>query len=60
MRKKVNCIGHILRSYCFLKHVIERKIEGRIDVTGRRRRRCKKLLDCLRKNTGYRKFEIEH
>jgi hypothetical protein len=29
----------------FLKHVIDRKIEGRIEVTGRRRRRRKQLLN---------------
>jgi hypothetical protein len=28
--------GHILRSNCLLKHVIEGKIEGKIEVTGRR------------------------
>jgi len=30
---------------CRLKHVIERKIEGKIEVTGRQGRRRKKLLD---------------
>jgi hypothetical protein len=35
-RRKANCVGHILRRNCLLKHVIERKIEGRIEVTGRR------------------------
>jgi hypothetical protein len=29
-RRKGNCIGHILRRNCLLKHVIEGKIEGRI------------------------------
>jgi hypothetical protein len=29
-RRKANRIGHILRRNCLLKHVIERKIEGRI------------------------------
>jgi hypothetical protein len=29
-------IGHILLRKCLLKHVIEGKIEGRIEVTGRR------------------------
>jgi hypothetical protein len=43
-RKKVNWIGHILRRNCLLKHVIERKIKGRIEVAGRRARRHKKLL----------------
>jgi hypothetical protein len=34
-RRKTNWIGHILRRNCLLKHVIEGKIEGRIEVTGR-------------------------
>jgi hypothetical protein len=29
-RRKANWIGHILRRNCFLKHVIEGKLEGRI------------------------------
>jgi hypothetical protein len=44
---KVNFIGHILCRNCLLKHVIEGKIEGRIEVTARRGRRCKQLLDHL-------------
>jgi len=35
-RKKANSIGHILSMNCLLKHVIEGKIEGRIEVTGGR------------------------
>jgi hypothetical protein len=38
-------IGHILSRNCLLKHVIEVKIERRIEVTGRRGRRRKQLLD---------------
>ena len=34
-----------MRRNCLLKHVIEGKIEGRIDVTGRRGKRRKELLD---------------
>jgi hypothetical protein len=33
--RKANLIGHILHKNCFLKHVIEGKIKGRIEVTGR-------------------------
>ena len=44
-RRKVNWIGHILLRNCLLKHVIGKKIKGRIEMTGRRRRRHKKLLD---------------
>jgi len=32
-RRKANWVGHILRSNCFLEHVIEGKIEGMIEVT---------------------------
>ena len=45
---KANWIGHILRRNCLLKHVIEGKIKGEIEVTRRRGRRRKKLLDTLR------------
>jgi hypothetical protein len=38
-RKRANSIGHILRRNCLLKHVIEGKLEGRIEMTGRRGRR---------------------
>jgi hypothetical protein len=34
--------------YCILDYVIEGKFERRIEVTGRRRRRCKQLLDGLK------------
>jgi hypothetical protein len=35
-RKEANWIGYVLRRNCLLKHVIDGKIEGRIEVTGRR------------------------
>jgi hypothetical protein len=34
-KKKVNWIGHILRRNCLPQRVIEGKIKGRIEVTGR-------------------------
>ena len=43
-RKNVNWICHIWCKKCHLKHVIEGKTEGRIEVTRRRGGRCKKLL----------------
>jgi hypothetical protein len=52
-RRKANWIGHILRRNCLLKQVIEGRLEGRIEVTGRRRRRRKQLLDGLKEKTGY-------
>jgi hypothetical protein len=42
-----------------LKHVIEGKMEERTDVTGRRGRRRKELLDDLKKRRGYWKFKEE-
>jgi hypothetical protein len=41
--KKANSIGQILRRNCLLKHVIEGKIEGRIEMKGRQGIRCKQL-----------------
>jgi hypothetical protein len=34
IKRKANRIGRILRINCILQHVIEGKIEGRIEVTG--------------------------
>jgi hypothetical protein len=48
-RRKSNSNGHILRRNCVLKHVTEGKMEGRIEVTGRRRRKRKQLLDGVKK-----------
>jgi len=45
----------LLKEFTFkepLKHVIEGKIEGRIEVSGKRERRCKQLLDDLKEKTG--------
>jgi hypothetical protein len=43
--KKTNWIGHNLGRNCLLKYVIVGKIEGRIEVTGRRGRRRWQLVD---------------
>ena len=48
VNSRANRIGHMLCRNCRLKQVIDGKIEGRIEVTGRRGRRCKKLLDDLK------------
>jgi hypothetical protein len=58
-RIKANWIGHILRRNCLLKHAIEGKLEGRIEMTGRRGRRRKQLLDDLNEKRGYRKLKEE-
>jgi hypothetical protein len=52
-KRKVNWIGHILRRNCILQRVIERKINGGIEVTGRRGIRRRKLLDDLKERRGY-------
>jgi len=46
-KRKTNWIGHILRRNCLLQRVIEGKIQGWIEVTGRQGRRRRKLLDDL-------------
>jgi hypothetical protein len=56
-RRKANWIGHILRRNWLLKHVIERKIEGPIEMRRRRGRRRKKLLDGLKEETEYWKLK---
>jgi hypothetical protein len=58
-RRKANWIGHVLRRNCLLKHVIEVKLEGRIEMTGRRGRRRKQLLDDLREKKRYWKLKEE-
>ena len=56
---KANWIGHILRRNCLLKQVIEGKIKGHIEVTRRRGRRRKKLLDDLKDRRGYCQLKEE-
>jgi hypothetical protein len=43
-KRNTKRIGHFLHKKCLLKHVIEGKTEGRIEVTGRRGRRRKMTL----------------
>jgi hypothetical protein len=52
-KRKANWIGHILRRNCLLQQVIEGMVQGEIEVTGRRGRRCRKLLDNLKERRGY-------
>jgi hypothetical protein len=52
-KRKAKWTGHILRRNCLLKWVIEGKINGGIEVTGRRGRRRRKLLDDLKERRGY-------
>jgi hypothetical protein len=59
IKRRANWIGHILRRNCLLKQVIEGKLEGRIEMTGRRGIRRKQLLDDLREEKRYWKLKEE-
>jgi hypothetical protein len=56
---EANWIGHILRGNCLLKQSIEGKIKGWIEVTGRRGRRRRKLLDDLKYRREYSHLKEE-
>jgi len=58
-KRKANWIGHILRRNCLLKQVTEGKIKGQLEVTGRRGRRRRKLLDYLKDSRGYCQLKEE-
>jgi hypothetical protein len=57
--RKANWIGHILCSNCLLQRVIEGRIKGEIEVTGRRGIRRRKLLDDLKERRGYSHLKEE-
>jgi hypothetical protein len=52
-KQKTNWIGNILCRNCLLQWVIEGKIKGGIEVTGRQGRRHRKLLDDLKERRRY-------
>jgi hypothetical protein len=58
-KRKANWIGHILRRNCLLQQVIEGKKKGGIEVTGRRGKRRRKLLDDLKERRGYSHLKEE-
>jgi hypothetical protein len=58
-KQKANRIVHILRRNCLLQWVIEGKIKGGIEVTGRRGRRRRKLLGDLKERRGYSHLKEE-
>jgi hypothetical protein len=58
-RRKANWIGHIISTNCLLKRITEGKTEGGREVTGRRGRRCKQLLNDLKETSGYLKVKVE-
>ena len=57
--RKANLIGHILPRNCLQQRAIEGKIKRRIEVTGRRGRRRKKLLDDLKERKGFSHLKEE-
>jgi len=57
--RKANWISYILRKNCLMKHVSKGKIEERTEVTERRGKRSKQLLDDLKKNRGHWKLKEE-
>jgi hypothetical protein len=57
--RKDNWIGYILCRYCFLKRVVEGNIKGMIEVTDRRGRRRKQVLDSIKERRGYCKLKEE-
>jgi len=58
-KRKANWIGHILRRNCLLQRFTEGKIKGGIEVTGRRGRKRRKLLDDLKESRGYSHLKEE-
>jgi len=59
IRRKANWNGHILCRKCLLQRVIEGNIKGRIEVTRRRGRRRRELLDDLKERRGYSNLKEE-
>ena len=55
-RRKANWIGHILRRNCFLKHVLNRRIEG----TGRRRSNVTSCCIILRNRDDMGNWRRKH
>jgi hypothetical protein len=58
-KRKANWIDHILRRNCLLRQVIEGNKKGGIEVTKRRGRRRRKLLDDLKERRGYSHLKEE-
>jgi len=58
-RKKANRICDMSRRNRFPNLLFEGKIEGRMEVTGRRDRRSKQLIDGLKGTRGYWKLKEE-
>jgi hypothetical protein len=55
--RKDTWFGHTLYINCLVKYVNEGEMEVRIEMTRRRGRRCKKLLDDFEEKRGYWKLK---
>jgi len=58
-KRKANWVGHILRRNCLLHRVLEGKVKGGIEVTRRRGRKRRKLLDYFKERRGYSQLKEE-
>jgi hypothetical protein len=58
-KRKANWIGHILHTNWLLQRVVEGKIHGGIEETGRQGRRRRKLLDNVKDRRGYSHLKEE-
>jgi hypothetical protein len=58
-KQKTNWIGHTLRRNCLLRQVIEGKMKGGTQITGRRERRRRQLVDVVKKRRGYSHLKKE-
>ena len=52
-RRKASSVGHILRRNCLLRPIIEGNADRGVEVTGRRVKRRKQLLDDLKETRVY-------
>jgi hypothetical protein len=58
-KRKANWIDHMMRRNCLRRRVIEGRIKEGIEVTRRRGRRRRKLLDDLKERRGYSHLKEE-
>jgi hypothetical protein len=58
-RRKAKWTGHILPRNCLIRHVMEGKLEGRIEVIRRWGRRSKQMRDDIKVARGYWKLKQE-
>jgi hypothetical protein len=57
--RKVDWVGHMSLRNSLLKHIIQEKLEGGVEVKVRRGRRRKQLLNELKETRGHWKLKQE-